>query len=120
MQEGEGKGIGGNKRGFEPVASVYGAAQLLERGDLPMRQNRQPKEVNREQEMQLRNHDLRVVHSRRGGAGNITAASTKGRQIRRTGAIGKRRLRRGPHEIQRRWRLTDGGRGNRAQQVNGD
>ena len=29
--------------GLEPVASVYSAAQLLERGDLPMRQNRQPK-----------------------------------------------------------------------------
>ena len=37
------KDIGGNKRGLEPVASVYSAAQPLERGDLPMRQNRQPK-----------------------------------------------------------------------------
>ena len=53
------------------------------------------KKVNREQDMQIRNHDLRVAHRRRGGAGNTTAASTKWRRIRRTGATGKRRLRRG-------------------------
>ena len=73
------------------------------------------KKVNREQDMQIRNHDLRVAHRRRGGAGNTTAASTKWRRIRRTGATGKRRLRRGAHEIQRCWRPTDGGRGKRAQ-----
>jgi hypothetical protein len=94
MQEGEEKNVGGNKRGFEPVASLYSTAQLLERGDLPMRQNRLPKKGEQRAGYEIRNHDLRVVHRRRGGAGNTTAASTKGRQIRRTGATGKRRLRR--------------------------
>ena len=44
---------------------------------------------------EIRNHDLRVVHRRRGGAGNTSAASTKGRRIKRTGETGKQRLRRG-------------------------